>query len=97
MCVERFRMPYSGRVVPVDDETFQSLLEQVRDLHRIADELTRSPRLHDHVRARLTWSRDVPPVPPEQRRLADEVVDVLGSRRLSATQSRKLHRAFFRR
>jgi hypothetical protein len=83
--------------VPVDDETFQSLLEQVRDLHRIADELTRSPRLHDHVRARLTWSREVPSVPPEQRRVADDVVDVLGSPRLSAAQSRQLHRAFFKR
>jgi len=90
-------MPHSDRPASVDDETFQSLLEQVRDLHRVADELTRSPRLHDHVRARLTWSREVPSLPAEQRRVADDVVDVLASRRLSSAQSRELRRAFFKR
>jgi hypothetical protein len=88
---------YPSAVVSVDDDTFESLLEQVRDLHRTADELTRSPRLHDHVRARLTWSRDVPSIPSDQRLLADEVVGALGSPRLSAAQSRELYRAFFGR
>jgi len=81
--------------VPLDDEKFESLLDQVRDLHRVADELTRSPRLDEHIRARLAWSREVPSVPPEQRRLADEVVDILSSPRLSAVQARRLHRTFF--
>jgi uncharacterized protein Yka (UPF0111/DUF47 family) len=81
----------------VDDEQFESLLEQVRDLHRRADELTRSPRLHDHIRARLSWSREVPSVPSEQRELADEAVDALASPRLSSVQSRRLQKTFFGR
>jgi hypothetical protein len=81
----------------VDDEHFESLLEQVRDLHRRADELTRSPRLHDHIRARLSWSREVPSVPSDQRELADEAVDALASPRLSSVQSRRLQKAFFGR
>jgi hypothetical protein len=84
-------------VVPVDDAEFQSLLEQVRELHQLADELTRSPRLHEHVRARLTWSRDAPSVPQEQRDLADEVVEALALPRLSSSQARRLHNLFFSR
>jgi hypothetical protein len=81
----------------VDDEHFESLLEQVRDLHRRADELTRSPRLHEHIRARLSWSREVPSVPSDQRELADEAVDALASPRLSSVQSRRLRKTFFGR
>ena len=81
----------------VDDEHFESLLEQVRDLHRRADELTRSPRLHDHIRARLSCSREVPSVPSDQRELADEAVDALASPRLSSVQSRRLQKTFFGR
>jgi hypothetical protein len=81
----------------VDDEHFESLLEQVRDLHRRADELTRSPRLHEHIRARLSWSREVPSVPSDQRELADEAVDALASPRLSSVQSRRLQKTFFGR
>ena len=81
----------------VDEEHFESLLEQVRDLHRRADELTRSPRLHDHIRARLSWSREVPSVPSDQRELADEAVDALASPRLSSVQSRRLQKTFFGR
>src|SRR5262245_50215704 len=88
---------YPCVLVSVDDQKFQSLLEQVRVLHRTADELTRSPRFDEHVRARLSWSRNVPSVPSDQRQIADEVVEVLGSARLSATQSRRLHEAFFKR
>jgi hypothetical protein len=81
--------------VPVDDREFQSLLEQVRELHDLADELTRSSgRLHANVRARLSWD-DPPTLPPEQRKLADQVVEVLEQPRLSARQVRELQRAFF--
>ena len=31
----------ANRVVPVEDETFRLLLEQVRELHRLTDEATR--------------------------------------------------------
>jgi hypothetical protein len=81
----------------MEDDVFQSLLEQVRDLHRRTDELTRSKsRIHDNVRARLSWN-DPPLLPSEQRELADEVVEVLGTPRLSTVQSRQLWRAYFGR
>ena len=81
----------------IDDEVFQTLLEQVRELHRRTDELTRSKsRVHENVRARLSWN--VPPsLPSEQRELADEVVDALSAPRLSTYQSRQLYKAYFGR
>jgi hypothetical protein len=82
--------------VPIADKEFQSLLDQVRDLHRLADEVTReSTRLHENVRARLSWNRGPPVLPSEQRKLADEVVEVLAKPRLSSSQSRQLQRVFF--
>jgi hypothetical protein len=81
--------------VGVDDEVFQTLLKQVQELHRRTDEITRSKaRVHDHIRARLTWS-DPPSIPPQQRELADQVVDVLGNARLSTAQSKRLWREYF--
>jgi hypothetical protein len=83
-------------VVPIDDVEFQTLLEQVRELHQLADELTHSSsRLHANVRARLSWSQEAPALPPEQTKVADEVLDVLAEPRLSSSQSRRLQRAFF--
>ena len=81
----------------IDDEVFQTLLEQVRELHRRTDELTRSrSRVHENIRARLTWN--VPPsLPSEQRELADEVVDALSAPKLSTLQSRQLYTAYFGR
>ena len=82
----------------ISDEHFETLLEQVRDLHRLADEVTRErARIDANVRARLSWGRDVPPLPPEQRKVADEAVEALSKSRLSSSQSRQLHRAFFGR
>jgi hypothetical protein len=81
--------------VPLDDSEFESLLDQVRELHRLADELTRSSRLREHVRARLEWSRDAPLLPVEQARIAEEAVEALETPRLSRSQSRQLYRAFF--
>ena len=79
----------------VDDELFQTLLEQVRDLHQRTDEITRSKsRMHDHIRARLSWN-DPPSIPSEQTRVADEVVAALNTPRLSSVQSRQLWRAYF--
>ena len=79
----------------VDDEEFQTLLEQVQDLHRRTDEITRSKtRVHDHIRARLNWT-DPPSLPSDQRQLADEVVDALDTPRLSSPQSRRLWRTYF--
>jgi hypothetical protein len=81
--------------VGVDDEVFQTLLEQVRELHRRTDELTRSKtRVHQHIRARLSWNMP-PSLPSEQTRLADEVIDALETPRLSSVQSRQLWRAYF--
>jgi len=101
--IERFCAPSAdaaiscSQAVTIEEPQFETLLDQVLDLHRRADELTRSPRLHDHVRARLAWSKDVPSLPREQRDVADEVVTALGTRNLSPGQSRALHRAFFGR
>ena len=83
----------------LDCQKFESLLEQVRELHRLADELTYvRPRLHANVRARLGWSvAEVPSLPPEQREIAEQAVDALTTPRLSSTQSRKLQQAFFGR
>lgn len=84
--------------MPIEEGEFQSLLEQVRELHSLADEVTReSTRIHANVRARMSWDRNPPPLPPEQRRVADEVVEVLSKPRLSSSQSRQLYRAFFGR
>jgi hypothetical protein len=84
--------------MPIDDERFESLLDQVRDLHRRADEITReSSRLQAHVQARLSWERNPPPLPAPQREIADEVVEILAKPRLSSSQSRALQRAFFGR
>ena len=84
-------------VVPMDEGQFESLLDQVRDLHRRTDEITRSKsRVHDHIRARLTWT-DPPSLPSEQRELADEVVGALDTPQLSTMQSRRLWRAYFGR
>lgn len=81
----------------MEDEVFQTLLEQVRELHRRTDELTRSKtRMHEHVRARLSWN-DPPSLPSEQRELADEVVEALATRKLSTAQSRQLWRTYFGR
>ena len=85
--------------MPVEEEQFQSLLEQVRDLHRLADELTKEKgRIDAHVRARLRWDdRNAPPLSRGQRDLADQVVDVLSKPRLSSWQSRQLYRIYFGR
>ena len=82
----------------VDDAQFQTLLEQVRELHRLADEVTReTSRIHTNVRAQMSWDRNPPSLPREQRELADAVVEALSNPRLSSSQSRTLQRAFFGR
>ena len=79
----------------IDDDVFQTLLEQVRELHRRTDEITHSKtRVHDNIRARLSWN-DPPSLPSNQRELADEVVEALDTPRLSSPQSRKLWRTYF--
>ena len=81
----------------IDDEVFQTLLEQVREMQRRTDEITSSKtRMHDHIRARLNWN-DPPSLPSAQRDLADEVVKVLGNTRPSVAQSRQLWRTYFGR
>ena len=83
-------------MVPIDGVEFQSLLEQVRQLHQLADELTHSStRIHANVRARLNWSEEPPTLPPDQSKLADEGVEVLEKPQLSSSQARQLQRAFF--
>ena len=63
----------------MDEGQFESLLDQVRELHRLADEVTREKvRFDAYVRARLSWDdRNAPPLPIPQRELADQVVEVL--------------------
>jgi hypothetical protein len=81
--------------VPIDEGQFESLLDQVRELHRRTDEITRAKtRMHDHIRARLMWS-DPPTLPSDQRELADEVVEALATPRLSTQQARRLWRTYF--
>ena len=88
---------YEGGM-PVDEEQFESLLEQVRDLHRQADKITReTTRLQANVQARLSWERDPPPLPAAQREIAEEAIEILGRRELSPAQSGALRRAFFGR
>jgi len=83
--------------VTLDDSVFETLLDQVRELNRLADELTRSSRLQDNVRARLDWGREPPALSGEQLRIADEALEALATPRLSRSQSRELRRAFFGR
>jgi hypothetical protein len=87
-----------GRVSPLDEAEFESLLDQVRDLHRRTDEITRSTsRLHEHIRSQLRWERTPPTVPPEQRVLAEQVVEALSKPRLSSSQARRLYETYFGR
>ena len=86
------------RAVPVDDAQFRTLLEQVRELHKLADGLTRSSaRIQANVRARLNWNPQPPSLPPEQLQVADVIVDLLEKPWLSSSQARQLQRAFFGR
>ena len=80
----------------MDSEPFQTLLEQVQDLHRRTDELNRSRArsVHDSIRAQLSW-KTPPSLPRDQRNLADDVVEALSTRRLSSAQSRQLWQAYF--
>ncbi len=79
----------------LDEEVFQTLLEQVRQLHDRTDELSRSrSRIHENIRARLSWNV-APPLPDDQRKLADDVVSALDTPRLSSSQSRQLYHAYF--
>jgi hypothetical protein len=83
--------------VALEDQEFESLLEQVRDLHRLTDEATRErARIHANVRARLSWDdRSAPTLPDAQRKIADEAVEALSRRQLSPAQSLQLRGAFF--
>ena len=81
----------------IDDEVFQTLLEQVRELHRRTDEITRSKwMVQENVRARLNWNDPIS-LRPDERKLADEVVEALETPRLSSSQSRLLWRTYFDR
>jgi hypothetical protein len=81
--------------VAIDDDVFQTLLEQVQELHRRTDETARSKWIvQENVRARLSWN-DPPSLQPDERKLADEVVNALDTPRLSSSQSRKLWRTYF--
>jgi hypothetical protein len=83
----------------MDEVQFESLLDQVRELHRLTNELTRErTRFNSYVEARLRWDdRNAPTLPIGQRELADEVVDTLSKPRLSSSQSKELRRTFFGR
>jgi hypothetical protein len=81
----------------MDEERFESLFDQVRELHRLADEITRSPRLRDNVRARLDLTGEIPSLPSDQRQVADDAVDALQAPRLSSAQARRLRKEFFGR
>ncbi len=80
----------------MDNEPFQTLLEQVLDLHRRTDELNRSKArsVHESIRSQLNWNTPAS-LPRDQRNLADEVVEALTKPRLSTAQSRQLWRAYF--
>ena len=83
--------------MPIDNDVFQTLLGQVRELNRRTDEITRSKTtVHNNIRARLSWNNP-PSLPRDQRDLADEVVEALAYPRLSSSQSRQLYRAYFGR
>jgi hypothetical protein len=85
-------------VSPLDEAEFESLLDQVRDLHRRTDEITRSKsRLHEHIRSELRWERNPPTIPSEQRALAERVVEILSKPRLSSSQARRLYETYFGR
>lgn len=91
---ETARRDFAGLLM--DSKPFQTLLEQVQDLHRRTDELNRSKArsVHDSIRAQLSW-KTPPSLPRDQRDLADEVVEALSTPRLSSVQSRQLWRAYF--
>jgi hypothetical protein len=81
--------------VPIEDVQFQAQLEQVRELHQLAHELSHTPRIHSNVRARLYAYPNPPSLPQEQRELADAIVELIKNRRLSSRQAGQLERAFF--
>ena len=71
-CLAAAPAPVGLPPLAIDDEVFQTLLEQVREMHRRTDEITSSKtRMHDHIRARLSWN-DPPTLPSAQRDLAGD-------------------------
>lgn len=80
----------------IDDLHFQVMLKRAREFRRRIDELgsVSGPVIDANVRARLRWNPQPPQLPPGQRQLADEILDLLKNPQLSTGQARELAQAF---
>ncbi len=87
---------YRVFAVAVDDLEYHAMLLRARELRRVVEELgsLTAPAIRAGVDARLERKDEAYPLPPGQRQLVDEVVEILDRPGLSPLQARGLAHAF---
>jgi hypothetical protein len=82
--------------VPIDDVQYHAMLLRARELRRLVDELgsLTAPAIDASVDARLQRKPLADELPPGQRKLVDEIVEILERPGLSPMQVRALAQAF---
>ena len=87
---------YRVLALALDDIEYHKLLLRARELRRVVEELgsLTAPAIRAGVDARLERQDEAHPLPPGQRQLVDEVVEILDCPGLSALQARGLAHAF---
>jgi hypothetical protein len=82
--------------VAIDDVQYHAMLLRARELRRLVDELgsLSAPEVDASVLARLVGKPVADELPPGQRKLVDEIVELLQRPGLSSLQARGLAHAF---
>jgi hypothetical protein len=82
--------------VPINDAQYHAMLLRAREFRQLVDDLgsLTTPGVDAYVIARLLGKPVSDELPPEQRKLVDEIVELLGNPELSTLQARGLLRAF---
>ena len=82
--------------VAIDDAQYHAMLLRARELRRLVDELgsLSAPEVDASVLARLVGKPVADELPPGQRKLVDEIVELLQRPGLSSLQARGLAHAF---
>ena len=90
------RTGYCVLAVAVDDVQYHAMLLRARELRRVVEELgsLSTPAIHAGVDARLRGSEKNVELPPGQRELVEEIVEILERPGLSPMQARALAHAF---
>jgi hypothetical protein len=82
--------------VAIDEREYETMRYRARSFRRRVDELggLNAPAIEGNVRDRLRW-RETTSLPSAQGELADEIVALLGTPKLSPHQAAHLEREFF--